>query len=327
MDWLDALKVFRGIGVMPYMQSFSGRYEGGNPSPISKIEGGVGMMMEEAMTMMRINMENIHTVTGLNPLQLAESTDPNMPVRTSQMMMNATSDVLKPFVRASFKIKQDGAKVINAMLATCVQDKGYMRRAYGGILSDAAIDVLTMAKKHGVKYGLMLRVRPNDDEKNALLEMANVALQAGLITPDVNMYVKEKVLEGANLKRIRLWVSYKIEKERQRKHFEQMQIVKQQGETNKEYEVVKQQTIRLENDMKVSGELVVMEQQSKRDKDLEIERRLTELMKKAMDNEELRDVLLKEARKDVESTKGLQNAEAPAGGAGEAGISGAESVA
>ena len=307
IDWYDALKVMRGTGVLPYSQSLSGRYEGGNPSPITPIQGGVGEMMQESLTFMELNMNNIHNYTGLNPLQLAEQTDPNTPVRTSQMMMNATNDVLKPFLRAGFKVKQDGAKVINAMLATCSEDKGYMKRAYGGILSEAAIITLGQAKKRGAKYGLILRVRPNDEEKSMLLEMANLAMQAQLITPDVNMYIREKVMEGSNLRRMRKWMAYKIEKERERKHAEQMQLVREQSQGNQQHEAMKQQTIQMEAQLKTQGAVQELDHKAQKDKELEYERRLTALMSKAMESEQNREQLLNEAREYAKQERDVQD--------------------
>jgi hypothetical protein len=313
----------RGVGVLPYSQSFSGRYEGGAVTPITPIQGGVGQMLAECVQSMELNMNNIHSFTGLNPLQLAEQPNADTQVRTAQMMQNATNDVLKPFVRAGFKVKQDGAKILNAMLSTCVEDKAYMKRAYGGVLSEAAIETLAMAKKNGAKYGMNLRVRPTDDEKRSLIEMANVAMQSELITPDMNMYVKEKVLEGANIKRIRKWLSYKIEKERQRKHQEQLQVVKQQTDGNQQLEQMKQQTIQMEHQMKYQGEGMLVQGKADADMKLELERRLTEIMKKAMEDEKYRDIILNQARNDTETRAAIQNDEAVASEPGAAGEQGA----
>jgi hypothetical protein len=328
LDWYDALGVMRGIGVLPFSQSFSGRYEGGSVSPITPIQGGVGAMLQECISMMEMSMNNIHSFTGLNPLQLGEGGDPNMPVRTSQMMMNATNDVLKPFIRASFKVKEEGAKVLNAMLATCVQDKEYMKRAYGGILSEASIITLGEAKKHGARYGLNLRVRPTDEEKRNLVEMAKIAMQAGLITPDINMYIKEKVLEGANIKRVRRWLSYKVEKERQRKHQEQLQVVKQQTDGNQQHEAMKQQTLQMENQMKYEGEAAMKDMQAKIDKEKEQERRLTVMMQEAMKMDEMKEIILNEARAYASKTEpSVQDAETPPTEGGESGIPSTPEVA
>lgn len=327
LDWYDAVKVLRGVSVLPYSQSFSGRYEGGAVSPITPIQGGIGQMLQECVTIMDLNMNNIHSYTGLNPLQLAEQPNADTQVRTAQMMQNATNDVLKPFIRAGFKIKQDGAKILNAMLSTCVQDKGYMKRAYGGILSEAAIETLSMAKKNGAQYGMNLRVRPTDDEKRSLIEMAKVSMQSELITPDMNMYVKEKVLEGANIKRIRKWLSYKIEKERQRKHMEQMQVVKQQTDGNQQLEQMKQQTIQMENQMKYQGEGILVQAKAGADMAMEKERRLTEIMKKVVEDEKYRDAILNQVMTDVEPRQDVQGDDAPVPEAGAAGVQSAEPIA
>ena len=327
IDWLDAIKVMRGTGVMPYSLSLSGKYEGGGVTPLSPIEGGLGKMLEESASMMEMNMNNIHIYTGLNPLDLAEQADPNMPVRTAQMMASATNDVLKPFIRAGFAIKKDAGRVLNNMLVTCVQDKTYMQRAYGGILSEAAIDVLGMAKKHNAKYGLILRVRPTDEDKRAIIEMANAATELGHVTPDVNLYVKEKILEGANLKRIRKWLSYKIEKERQRKYFEQTQLAEKQSEGNILYEQEKQKTMQAEAqlDMQKQQSLEMIKLEAARV--LEVERRLTEIMKGAMQSEELREQILNEAKEYKEDVdreeQDVRDADAPDEGSGEEGVQGA----
>ena len=322
LSWVDAIKVFRGIGVLPFMQSFSGRYEGGAVNPMVKIQGGIGEAMQECITMMDVNMNNIHTFTGMNPLQLAEQTDPRTPTRTSQMLMDASNDVVKPYVRAAFKVKEDAARVLSARVYSCSHDSGYMRRAYGGILSDAAIKVLGMAKREGARYGVSLRVRPTDDEKMGMREAANIALQAQLIDPAVHNYILEQVAAGSNFKRLRMFLTYKMEKERERKHLEQQALIREQSEGNMRLEQAKQQTLQMESELRLHSDTTAEERKQAQvretNRQSEVEKRVTKIieeMAKADANREELIKMVKDERKDWPEDI-VQAAQTPAGEGG-----------
>lgn len=313
ISWVQALQVFRGLGLLPFMQSFSGKYEGGAVNPMVPIQGGIGTALEENIRLMDINMQHIYTFTGMNPLQLAEGGDPNMPVRTSQMMMEATNDVLKPYVRASYKIKQDAARVLNAMVATAQHDEGYMKRAYGGILGEAGVRILKEAKMKASEYGLRLRVRPTDLEKRAMIEASSLAMQAEFIDPDVNQYMIEKVAEGANFKRLRMYLGYKIRKAKEQKRADSTAIIREQSAGNERLEMMKQQIMQMEFGLKGQIEMRVQEAKSNALRMQETERRITMLMKKIAEGEGRREQLLKEARdeRNDEREAGLRTAETP----------------
>lgn len=303
IDWYDAVKLMRGMGVLPFSQSFTGRYEGGAVTPVTPIQGGIGEMLKDAISIMELNMNNIYTFTGMNPLQMAEQTDPNMPVRTSQMMLNAANDVLKPYVRASFKIKQSSARIINAMLATAMGDEGYMNRAYGGVLGKAAVKRLALSKKTGAEFGINLRVRPTDEEKQRLFNAADMALQAQLIDVAIHNYIVEHVAAGANLKRMRMYLSYMIQKEKERKAQEQKDIIKSQSEGVIQQRQVEMQAEQAKSQFKAQGEIAVEREKQKleieKNKKLEVEKRVTAIMSEMAKDETQRENLLKIAQNEA----------------------------
>jgi len=51
-------------------------------------------------------MKEIEQVTGINPVALGVSPDPNAPVSTTQSALQATANVVKPIADACFEVKR-----------------------------------------------------------------------------------------------------------------------------------------------------------------------------------------------------------------------------
>jgi len=303
VPWMDTIKFLRSMNVLPYFQSPTGKYEGGAINPVQKISGGIATAIQDYIGIMDHALRMIHEVTGINPFSMGANPTSQTQVTTAQMMMNATSDILRPMIRAGFKMKERSSEVLNLMIHTFCDDAGYMKKAYGGILSENSIRRISIAKHNGMRMGISLRVRPNDAEKQDILQAANTALEAGFIDMPMKIYITAQLMAGANLKRLALKLSYEIKKSKERQAYEQQQAIRAQSEGNIQHEQAKQQTMLMEKKLqaemessitkaKTEGELLVVKEKGKEERKTVI----TKILEQAMADEELRQQIINEIK-------------------------------
>jgi hypothetical protein len=122
---LDLLKMMRQTGVLPYMLSMTGNYTGGAPTPVTPMGGGMGARVKETSETFALLFTMIENITGLNPVALGTNPDPNAPVGTTQMALNATNNTLKPFINALFEVKRSLAESLMMRIQIGIRANGY----------------------------------------------------------------------------------------------------------------------------------------------------------------------------------------------------------
>jgi len=331
VPWMQTIKYLRSLNVLPFFQSPTGKYEGGSISPIQKIQGGIETAIRDYIGIMDHALRMMHEVTGINPFSLGANPTSDTQVSTAQMMMEATSDILRPMIRSVFRMKERSAKVINLMVHSFCDDEAYMKKAYGGILGENSIRRLSIAKKDGARMGVKLKVRPNDIEKQDIQQAANMALEAGFIDMSMKIYITAQLMAGSNLKRLAIKLGYEIKKKKEFDAYEQQQTMKAQSEGNIQHEQAKQETMMLEqkiiaekevsvNAAKIEGELMVV-----REKGIEERKNIiTKILEQAMADDRVKEQIINEIIKDDEAIGQIagqpagdeETATAPMGGEG-----------
>jgi hypothetical protein len=245
-DMLQLLKMMRQTGVLPYMLSMTGNYTGGAPTPITPIGGGMGERVKETAETFAMIFTMIENITGLNPVALGTNPDPNAPVGTTQMALNATNNTLKPFITALFEIKRSLADSLMQRIQIGIRANEDIRKVYAGLIGDADVQMLRDAEKLGAQYGLLVRQRPSAEYKQRLSKYIEVALAASrdggnsLELPD-GMLIDEKMWRGENLTAIRQEVTYHIKKSKAEYEQKQQQLVAQQQQGLQQQEQMKAQ--------------------------------------------------------------------------------------
>jgi hypothetical protein len=244
---LELLKMMRQTGILPYMLSLSGNYQGGNPTPISPIGGGMGERVRETAETFSMIFTMIENITGLNPVALGTNPDPNAPVGTTQMALNATNNTLRPFITALFEVKQSLAESLMRRIQIGIRANEDVRKVYAGLIGDTDVEMLRQAEKLGAEYGLVVRQRPSGEYKQELSRYIETALAASrdggnsLELPDA-MLIKEKMWRGENLTAIRQEVTYHIKKAKKEYEQKQQQLVQQQQDGMMQQEQMKIQS-------------------------------------------------------------------------------------
>ena len=149
--------------------------------PLLQEDGGMGPIANEIMVGFKFNMELVEYITGINPLALGQSADPNAPVTTSQMAMNATASVLRPLIDGYMRMKQGIAENLARWIVVAVRGNEFSRRAYASVVGEYGVQCLIAANKSEASYGFTLQPLPDDMQKQWLIQTLTTAT-----TPNAN---------------------------------------------------------------------------------------------------------------------------------------------
>ena len=205
--------------------------------PISEMDGGMGSLFQEIQLAFKTNIEMVEYITGLNPLSLGQSADPNAPVTTAQMAMAATSNVLKPLVDGYQRMKQMVAENLARWIAVLVRGNEYSRAAYEELIGKYGVQTLVVANKGEAAYGFKLVPRPTEIEKQWLLknlEAATTPMEGGereISTADGNM-ILNMISAGEPVKTIQYYFEKARRKQEKALEAKKMKLMQKQSELN-----------------------------------------------------------------------------------------------
>lgn len=255
LDPAQILTLWKQKGLLPYMLSPNGNYTGGMSLPVTPIDGGLGKRVEETMATLEMYYKSIEDIVGINPLSLGASPDPKAPVSTSEAALRATSNVLKPIVDALFEVKESIAESLCLRIQIGLRVSDSIRKAYAGVVNPNDIRTMIQAEQSGTKYGIMLRVRPNEKQREAIVNYMNIAIQAGQITPPDAMYFSERIESGADITEIRQEIDYAIKKTLEEQQKTQQDNIDRQNQGLMNVEQTKAQLAQQQSVVDTQGKL------------------------------------------------------------------------
>ena len=242
----DLFKMWKETGILPFMQSTGGSYRGGDVTPIKEISGGLGSRLEESAMAMEHNFKLIEDLVGFNPASFGSTPDPNAAVRNVQAAMQSTNNVLKPVMKSILEIKQGVAETLMSRVQVGIRASKEIRDNYSGVVNDIDIELMRLADKDQVKYGLSMKPRPDAAFRQQLSEYVKVALQSGkdgrtgLEVPEA-MLIDEQLYREGNISEIRQQISYMMRKNKEEFMRNEKENIALQNKGLQEMEQQKQQ--------------------------------------------------------------------------------------
>jgi len=230
----EAVKMWKETGILPYMSTPVGQfYRGGNVMPAHKLPGGMGESLNQAIGRLQIQMQLIEEITGLSPVSLGSSPDPNAPVGTTERSLQATHNALKPMIRSIFKVKGQLGKITGIRIQQLLKYDKESRKQYAKVVGEQDVETIIMARNSGAEYGFRLEARPTQQEKMQMLRAAEIAMAPGRNgMPGINYadytYIVERLMAGANLKELRLYL-VQARRKTEREQFNQQRQLQQEG--------------------------------------------------------------------------------------------------
>jgi hypothetical protein len=260
LDPASILNMCPRKGLLPYLQIANGNYTGGMALPVTPIDGGLGQRVEETMNTFTMLYKALEDTTGVNPLSLGASPDPNAPVSTSEAALRATANVLKPVADAMFELKESIATSICSRLQIGLRVSDKIRRSYAGVVAPTDIQAMIFAEQSGAQYGITLRARPDEKMRAMVAEFIKLSIQQGSLTAPEGMYFLERLEAGEDIIQIRQEISYAIEKNQAAQQEAQTANIQAQNEGLMQIEQTKAQNqaqlLQLEGQMKAQDEMM-----------------------------------------------------------------------
>ncbi len=260
----EVLQLGRQTGFWLYSYSAStGLYSGGAATPVTPIKGGMGERVRETMETFEMLFRQLELMTGINPVSLGASPDPNAPVGTTQAALQATLNVLKPIMDACYEIKKGTGECLMRRIQTGIRNSEKIREAYVGIISSSDMESLRIMESEGVQYGLSLKAKPDMKQKMRFEKWIDIALQntreqrPGIDLNDA-IYFMSQLENGADLLDLEKQLEYAIEKNKQEAQAQVERNMQVQGQVNAQNEQMKMQgelaKIKAEAEAKIAEE-------------------------------------------------------------------------
>lgn len=234
-DLKMATKRFLETGINFYKRTNNFGNITGN-KPIERRAGGMGQMFEDIIKGFAFNMSLIENITGLNPVALGQTPNPNAPVSTTEMAVNAMASTLKPHLSAYSTLKKQMAENTTRWIQIKIKTSEFSREAYASILSPLDVEILKAAEGDNVRYGITLNPRPADLEKQAIYQQVQQAMAvdrdgaSGGINVSDGLALISMLESGASLKVIEMMLADRIRrnlKAKQKAKQEDMQLQNQ----------------------------------------------------------------------------------------------------
>jgi len=267
-DVNQILKMWKQTGILPFMPSRYGNYQGGAVTPVHALPSDFMSKLEGIMAAFEFQFRMFEQTTGINPISLGQTPSPDAPVGTTEASMQATSNIIKPIATAIFELKQNAGECMVSRIQTGIRVSDNIRKAYEGIVGKNDIMALKMAEKSNVRYGLSMKAKPDQLFKQKLVSYIEIALasgrdgKAGIEINDA-ILLEEKLWRGDNISDIRNELSYIIERRKQEIAMEKNALIKSQSEENQKLEGMQQQGEMARHKMDMQ-KIVVTEEERRR---------------------------------------------------------------
>ena len=220
-EFVDVLKAWRETRYLFHQQSMSGRYEGGQTSPAQPIPSLMLEAIQEFILTWDAAIKRIEDITGINLIMLGQTAPSGSQVTTTQMAASAASNVFKPIIKSVGRMKKDLAQTAMRRLQLAFKARPDIADSYKDVIGEADVELLKMAEKFAVQYGMVFEDKPDDEMKNDILVAAQASLQArrdGKPGIDISqyMYISQQLRASGNIKELTALLSYlNLKSERQ----------------------------------------------------------------------------------------------------------------
>jgi hypothetical protein len=242
----EVLKMWKQTGILPYMPSRYGNYQGGAVTPVHPLPSDFMDKLNGITAAFEMQFRLFEQVTGINPITLGQSPSPDAPVATTEASMQATSNIIKPIATAIFELKQNTGECLVSRIQTGIRVSEPVRKAYAGVIGENDINVIRLAEQNSVRYGLSMRAKPDQLFKQKLVSYIEIALasgrdgNAGIEIGDA-LLLEEKLWRGGDISDVRNELTWLIERRKQAMSLEKEALIKAQAQENQRLEMRQQQ--------------------------------------------------------------------------------------
>jgi len=252
---LQALCVYDQTGNIIYKST--GQF--GEPSrhaPVEETQGGMGQEYAELINDLNFNIQMMRNVSGFNEIFLAQSPDPNQPVGTADLAVEASNNALWGLYSSLQNIHKRAAK--STICRYQLVSKYKKVEGYDMAISEPMRKVIEYSDDLSeYKYGIKIVARPTKQQRAKIEAAAIEAMRTldasgtGQITYPDYLFIM-RILDGGNLKYAEAVLAQRIQKRKAEKMQESLALQKANGEEQRasaaQAEEDKRATIKFQTD-------------------------------------------------------------------------------
>lgn len=253
----EVLKMWKQTGVLAFMSSRFGNYQGGAVTPVTPIPNNYMQGIQGIQVDFNMQFQLLEQTTGINPVALGQSPNPEAPVSTTEAALQGTANVLKPISTATRELKENVAVSLMSMIQSGIKAEKAIEKAYELVVGPSILGYIKDAEKDGAQYGLTMKSKPDQLFKQNMAKNIQIALQsgrdgkAGVDLPEA-MLLEEQLLRGEDITQLRQNLTFLIarhKKELERKEKENIML---QNQGLMQLEQVKAQNMQMETRSKAA---------------------------------------------------------------------------
>ena len=271
---LDVLKITNQTGNILYQATTHRTYMPSqtNYKPIQELQGGLGNQGAEYLGLISNDIEMIRQIIGINSIADASSPSNGQLVGVAEMALSATSTTLKPMYSAYLTIKERAVRNAVLRIQLIVKYNGIYELSYHKAMGGAITQTLKIGSEvNNAMFGIRIQARPDQQEKQSIIEAARESMQAGrngvpLIGYGDYLMVVDFVSRGMT-KWARAYIANKEAQTMKRIEEEKAAAIEQQGQQN---QMLQQMTAEHEKAM-LAGELEKIREEGTQKKELAAE--------------------------------------------------------
>ncbi len=175
----EGIKRFLESGFLFFKETNPQGLKNTNLKPVEQLPGGMGNKFTEIIEGFKFNTMMIESITGLNPVSMGATPNPNAPVTTTEMSVASMTSTLRPMLSGYLAVKRSVAQNITRWIQLLVRYDKEAKDAYISTFGQFDMEVLAQAEGDNVRYGINLEARPTVIEKKELYESAKISLSNG----------------------------------------------------------------------------------------------------------------------------------------------------
>ena len=252
----DVLKMWKQTGVLAFMSSRFGNYQGGAVTPVAPIPNNYQEGIQGIQSDFNLQFQLLEQVTGINPIALGQSPNPEAPVATTEAALQGTSNVIKPIATAVREMKENIAIALMSKIQAGIKADTGIRKSYELVVSKPVLGYILDAEKEGAQYGMIMKAKPDQLFKQNMAKNISIALQngrdgkAGVDLPEA-MLLEEQLLRGEDITQLRQNLSFLISKHKKELEMKEQRNITLQNRQLQELEMLKARNTQQETQMKV----------------------------------------------------------------------------
>jgi len=229
------LKMWKQTGILPFMASRYGNYAGGAVTPVTPLPNNLLVGLQGIQADFNMIFQLLSEVTGINPVALGQSPNPEAPVSTTEAALQATTNVIKPIITAMRELKENIAVSLMSMIQTGIKADSGIAKSYELIVGPSGLEYIKKAEKSSVMYGIKMEAKPDQLFKQSMSKYIQIALQngrdgkAGVDLPEA-MLLEERLLRGEDITQLRQDLAFflaRSKKQQEQKERENIQLQNQ----------------------------------------------------------------------------------------------------